>query len=103
MESKTLCVQVVEVKGHCPVFRKGDAFHIVEGYKLVADKPLCMHALQSLVSYYAGLSRGVNPADLGLAGPDGAAYEQCLDPQEITGAGTVVLRIGVDEEEGASG
>jgi len=75
---------------------------IVDGYKLVAEMPLCMHALQSLAPYYVALSRGMDPADLGLAGSDGAAYVQCLDPQEVTRGGTVVFRIAVDEQEGGS-
>jgi len=58
---------------------------IVEGYKLVAEMSLCIHALQSLAPYYAALSRGVGPAHLGLAEPDGAAYLQCMDPQEVNG------------------
>jgi uncharacterized repeat protein (TIGR04076 family) len=57
-----------------------------------------MNALQSLAPYYVALSRGVDPVELGLAGPDGAAYVQCLDPQEVTDGGTVVFRIVVDEQ-----
>jgi len=98
----TLRIEVVDIQGHCPVYKVGDGFQIVDGYKLVADRPLCMHALQSLAPYYVALSRGVNPADLGLAGPNRAAYVQCLDPQEVTGGGTVVFRIAVEEQEGAS-
>ena len=81
MQPLTLLIQVVDIQGHCPVYKVGDGFHIVDGYRLAADRPLCMHALQSVAPYYVALSRGVNPADLGLAGPDGAAYVQCLDPQ----------------------
>ena len=97
-----LLVKVVDIQGHCPVYKVGDGFHIVDGYKLVAEIPLCMHALQSLAPYYIALSRGVDPADLGLAGPDGAAYVQCLDPQEVTRGETVLFRIAVDEQEGES-
>lgn len=88
-----LSVQVVDIQGHCPIYQKGDTFRIVDGYRLVAGRPICMHALQSLAPYYVALSRGIDPAELGLAGPDGAAYVQCLDPQEITGGGTVTFRI----------
>ncbi len=95
--ARTLLIQVVDIKGHCPVFRKGATFRLVDGYKVVAEMPLCMHALQSLAPYYVALSRGIDPADLGLAGPDGAAYVQCLDPQGITGGGTVTFRICVEE------
>ena len=88
-----LVIEVVDIRGHCPVYDLGDRFGIREGYKLVADRPVCMHALQSVCPYYVPLSRGIDPADLGLAGPDGAAYVQCLDPQRYTGGGTVVFRI----------
>ena len=93
MQPLTLLVQVVDIQGHCPVYKAGDSFHIVDGYRLVAEMPLCMHALQSLAPYYVALSRGVNPAGLGLAGLDGAAYVQCLDPQLYTGGGTVTFKL----------
>jgi uncharacterized repeat protein (TIGR04076 family) len=89
-----LVIEVTEVKGHCPVYHVGDRFHIQEGYQLVADQPVCMHGLASLCPYYVALSRGISPADLGLAGPDGAAYVQCLDPQRLTSG--VTFRISQD-------
>jgi uncharacterized repeat protein (TIGR04076 family) len=92
-QGRTLVVEVAQVEGHCPVHRPGDRYQIQEGFKLVSDGPVCMHALQSLGPYYVALSRGIDPRNLGLAGPDGAAYVQCLDPVERTGGGTVVLRI----------
>ncbi len=86
-------IKVVEVQGQCPVYQISDRFRIQERYQLVADQPVCMHALGSIFPYYVALSRGTSPADLGLAGPDGAAYVQCLDPQRYTGGGTVTFRI----------
>ena len=88
-----LVIEVVDVQGHCPIYCRGDGFTIRDGFKLAADQPLCMHALQALAPYYVALSRGVAPVELGLAGPDGAAYVQCLDPQRYTGGGTVTFRI----------
>jgi uncharacterized repeat protein (TIGR04076 family) len=88
-----LLIEIVEIQGNCPVYRVGDRFHIRGGYQLVSDQPVCMHALGSLCPYYVSLSRGIAPADLGLAGSDGAAYVQCLDPQRYTGGGTVTFRI----------
>jgi uncharacterized repeat protein (TIGR04076 family) len=102
MQPLTLLVQVVDIRGHCPVYKVGDVFRIVDGYRLVTEIPLCMHALQSLAPYYVALSRGITTTDLGLAGPDGVAYVQCLDPQEVTGGGTVLFRIVVDEQESGS-
>lgn len=100
MESLTLRVQVVGVQGHCPAHKVSDSFRIVDGYRLVAEIPVCMHALQSLSPYYVALSRGVDPAELGLAGSTGAAYVQCLDPQRYTGGGTVTFRICAEEQGG---
>ena len=88
-----LAIEVVDVQGRCPVYGRGDRFTIENGFKLVADQPLCMHALQALAPYYVALSRGVAPVDVGLKGSDGAAYVQCLDPQRYTGGGTVTFRI----------
>jgi uncharacterized repeat protein (TIGR04076 family) len=93
-----LTVEVVEIQGHCPVYRVGDRFQIQDGYKLTADQPLCMHALQSLCPYYVPLSRDISPAELGLAGPDGGAYVQCLDPYRYTGGGTVTFHLTQTDE-----
>lgn len=94
-QARTLVVEVVDIQGDCPVYRVSDQFRIEEGYKLVSDGPVCMHALQAVCPYYVALSRGIAPTDLGLAGPDGAAYVQCLDPQRYTGGGTVTFRLNV--------
>ena len=72
----------------------------VEGYKLVAEMPLCMHTLQSLAPHHAAPSRGVDPGRDGTGRADGAAYVQRLDPQEVTGGGTMVFRIAVEKREG---
>jgi uncharacterized repeat protein (TIGR04076 family) len=93
VQKHDLAIEVVEISGHCPIYQAGHCFRIKEGYQLVADRPVCIHALGSLFPYYVALSRGISPTDLGLAGPDGAAYVQCLDPQGITGGGTVTFRI----------
>ena len=92
MNPRDLEVRVVEIKGNCPVYEAGDGFRILEGWKLSAHKPLCLHALSSLMPYYIALSRGTLPSDLGL-GSSETAYVQCLDPLEHTGGGTVVFAI----------
>jgi uncharacterized repeat protein (TIGR04076 family) len=91
-----LRIEIVDIQGHCPVYRIGDVFRIEEGFKLVSDAPVCLHALQSLNPYYVALSRGIAPSELGIAGEDGAAYVQCLDPQKYTGGGTVTFRLTTD-------
>jgi uncharacterized repeat protein (TIGR04076 family) len=92
-EDRTLQVEVVDVEGHCPVYHVGDRFFLLDGYRLCAEGPVCMHSLLAIAPYYVALSRGLRPDDLGLSGPGGAAYMQCLDPVRLTGGGTVTLRI----------
>ena len=97
--AKTLLIKVIQIKGQCPVYQVGDTFQIINGYQLVADKPLCMHSLASLMPYYVALSRGIDPVDLGLAKEGKIAYLQCLDPCEYTGGGTVVFAVESKEAE----
>ena len=87
-----LRIKVKEIKGHCPVYKVGDVFYIVDGYKLKVTQPICMHALASIMPYYVALSRGVLPKELGLGKGD-VAYVQCLDPCEYTDGGTVIFEI----------
>lgn len=98
MEISTLRIQVVDIQGHCPIYRIGDELRIVDGYKLVCNRAVCLHALQSLNPYYVALSRGIAPRALGITGKDGAAYVQCLDPQRYTDGGTVTFRITLETE-----
>lgn len=89
-----LQIRVREVKGSCPVYRVGDTFRLEEGYRLVTEIPLCMHALTSLLPYYNVLQVS-EPARWGLAGREDEtrAYIQCLDPHCYTDGGTVIFEI----------
>ena len=93
-----LKIKVVDIKGTCPVYKKGDVFYLRDGYILDNDHScrICMHSLSSLMPYYIALGRGIEPVDLGLAPERGKpARVQCLDPCEYTGGGTVVFEINV--------
>ena len=95
-----LLVRVREIKGTCPVYSPGDSIVIRDGHVLDTSKSadVCMHSLASLMPYYVALSRGIPPETLGLSGPkEGVAYLQCLDPCELTGGGTVVFEISVED------
>jgi uncharacterized repeat protein (TIGR04076 family) len=101
-----LVVTVRGIKGTCPVYAVGDRFALQDGYRLVADKPLCMHSLASLMPHYNAL-RVSDPVTWGLAGKDDptVAYIQCLDPVGFTGGGTVTFEIareGMKECAGAA-
>jgi len=96
-KARVLLIKVVEIKGQCPAYQVGDIFRIVDGFRLVTEKPLCMHSLASLMPYYVALSRGAPPVELGLAREGEIVCLQCLDPCEWTGGGTVVFAIIPEE------
>ncbi len=66
---KKLTIRVKEIKGICPVYKLGEKIVIDEGYKVNMKETdnICMHSLGSIFPYYVALSRGIKPADLGLA------------------------------------
>ena len=96
-----LVIEVERIKGSCPVYKQGDRIVLDEGYRVNLDltNNICMHSLASILPYYNALSKGVDPAELGIAGKDGCAYLQCLDPLEKTGGGTVTFRITCLKED----
>jgi len=89
-----LIVHVKDIKGHCPVYKAGDELILKDGYQLVAERPVCMHALTSLMPYYNAL-RFCEPMDLGLVAKDDPTklVVQCPDPCEQTGGGTVTFEV----------
>ncbi len=89
-----LKVVVKEIKGNCPVYERGDSFILKDGYRLVAEKPLCMHALSSLMPHYNAF-RFADPGRWGAAGKEDSSkiYFQCLDPVDYTGGGTAIFEL----------
>jgi uncharacterized repeat protein (TIGR04076 family) len=89
-------IEVVEVRGRCPVHKVGDRI-VVEGPRIVLEETnaLCTHALSSLLHYVVALDEGADPVKLGLTKPSDSehAYIQCVDPgNPYTDGGTVVFR-----------
>ena len=89
-------IEVVEVKGYCPVHRVGDKI-VIDGAKIRLDRTdaLCVHALSTLLHYVVALDEGVDPVKLGLTKKDDPehAYMQCVDPwKPYTDGGTVIFR-----------
>jgi len=95
-----LVVTVERIEGHCPVYNLGDSFLLKDGFRLASDKPLCMHALASLMPFYNAL-RFAQPEHLGLADKEhpGKAVIQCPDPCALTGGGTVTFSISRTTEK----
>lgn len=93
-----LVVTVKEIKGYCPVYEVNDRFILIDGYKLVSEKPLCMHSLAALLPHYNALSISP-PGRWGLAGKQDKtkAYVQCLDAHQYTDGGTAIFEISKEE------
>ena len=90
-------IEVVEVRGRCPVYNVGDKI-VIDDPRIVVDgtDDLCTHALSSLLHYVMVLERGADPVELGLSKVEDRehAYVQCVDPGEpYTHGGTVIFRI----------
>ena len=92
MYLSSLLIKVIDIKGYCPVYQPNDEFEILDGYKLISAKEVCMHSLASFLPWYVALSKGVSPKELGL-GDQEAAYIQCPDPCDYTAGGTVIFEI----------
>jgi len=90
-------IEVVEVRGRCPVHKVGDKI-VIDGASIVLDRTdaLCIHALSVILHYAVALDEGADPVKLGLTKPEDRenAYVQCVDPwKPYTEGGTVIFRI----------
>ncbi|WP_324735046.1 TIGR04076 family protein [Thermococcus sp. SY098] len=95
-----LIINVIEIRGKCPVFKVGDRI-VIEGpqVKLEETDAICTHAFASLIPYIVALRKGIKPSELGLGKKD-KAYVQCLDPgPPYTEGGTVIFEITVVKDE----
>jgi len=87
---------VHDIKGRCPVYKKGDRI-VIDSPEIILDKTdaLCIHALENILHYALILEHKWIPVELGLTtekDPD-HAYLQCVDPgSPYTDGGTVVFR-----------
>jgi uncharacterized repeat protein (TIGR04076 family) len=89
-----LIIEVVEIRGKCPVYKVGDRI-VVEGPEIDLRRTdsLCIHALASLLHYVFALREGVAPTKLGLSKDEESAYVQCIDPGEpYTEGGSVIFK-----------
>lgn len=93
-----LIIEVSEIRGKCPVYKKGDKI-VIDGPEIVLEKTdaICIHALAPLLRYTIALREGVDPRKLGLSKGEKTAYIQCLDPGEpYTEGGTVIFKCRVE-------
>jgi uncharacterized repeat protein (TIGR04076 family) len=90
-----LCIETINLKGICPVFKIGDKI-IIDGPQIDMENTdaVCIHALPSLLHFCLALREGADPVKLGLSTEEGGAYLQCPDPGEpFTPGGTVTFKI----------
>ena len=90
-------IEVIEVRGKCPVYKPGDKI-VIDGPRIILEKTdaICIHALSVILHYAVALDEGVNPVKLGLTKESDKehAYVQCVDPwRPYTEGGTVIFRI----------
>ena len=90
-------VEVKDIKGNCPVYKKGDKI-VIKSPNIVMENTdaLCTHALPTILHYALILEYSWCPLKLGLTKKDDQdhAYFQCLDPGEpYTSGGTVIFRV----------
>ena len=97
-------IEVEEVRGKCPVYKKGDKI-VTDGPRIVLHKTdaLCIHALPPLLHYIVALREKVDSRKLGLSKDGKYAYIQCVDPGEpYTTGGTVIFKCYNSEEKEVS-
>lgn len=89
-----LVIEVIEIKGKCPVYKVGDKM-VIDGpiIDLKRTDAICIHALSSILHYVVALREGIDPRRLGLSKDTKYAYIQCLDPgKPYTDGGTVIFK-----------
>ncbi len=89
-------IEVVEVRGKCAIgYRVGDTFYVKDYYIMEKqDKPICIHALNSMITILILMLKGYSAKKLGIGPDDDTAYIQCPDPgKPYTEGGTVVFKI----------
>jgi len=89
-----LQITVKHIEGFCPVYAVNDSFVLEYGYRLVSEKPLCMHSLAAILPFYNAL-RFAAPNELGISSNSDPANAcvRCPDAETCTGGGAVTFEI----------
>jgi uncharacterized repeat protein (TIGR04076 family) len=73
-------IRVKEVRGNCALgYRPEDNFTIENFYIKNTSKPVCLHALASMLTLLAPL-KGIPATALGIGKQEDTGYTQCPDP-----------------------
>jgi uncharacterized repeat protein (TIGR04076 family) len=76
-----LIIEVAEIRGKCPVYKKGDKI-VIDGPEIVLEETdaICIHALAPLLHYIVALRDGADPRKLVLSKEKDVASIRCVDP-----------------------
>jgi len=90
-----LTIRVREIKGTCPIYRVGQSFEILDGFrlKIPEGQSICLHGLASVMPFYRALAGGISPREMGLECGEEKACVHCPDCAELTGGGSVIFEI----------
>lgn len=89
-------VIVKKVRGYCAAgYKPGDKFVIERFYILpLQEAKICLHALNSMLTFIMPFSKGVSAKSLGIGDKDDVGYVQCPDPGDpYTRGGTVIFEL----------
>ena len=90
----SICIQVHEKRGNCPIFNIGDEFFIDEFWLRENQGRICAHALPIILHYFIALREGISPVKLGLSNEEGSAFIQCSDcGPPYTDGGTIIFKM----------
>jgi len=90
-----IIVEVVEIRGNCPVYRVGDKM-VIKMPELILNETdkVCIHALTAMQTLLQAIARGYSARELGVGERDDEGYVQCPDPgPPYTRGGTVIFKI----------
>ena len=94
MKSK-ITITVEEIKGRCPIYKKGDKITVENFYVKSQDSQnICLHAFAAMTTLLSAFLHGSSAAELGIGSDENVGYIQCPDPgPPCTKGGTVLFML----------
>ncbi|MGB9630959.1 MAG: TIGR04076 family protein [Candidatus Methanodesulfokora sp.] len=93
--SYRVTLEAKEVRGFCPIYKKGDKIVLNRFYIDVASsKDICIHMFSAFLTILSAFAHGSSAVDLGIGSLEDVGYLQCPDPgPPYTRGGTVVFEL----------
>ncbi len=95
MKKYKVVIEVVDVKGYCPLYKEGDRVTAENFYfKTRESSNICLHAFVSMSTLLSSFLHGVSAKDLGLSEKEDEGFLECPDPgPPYTKGGRVVFKL----------